>query len=228
MVDVKDQAESTDQSQADDQVSTQGDNQEQPTPAQEDQQSVDSQPEFTPEQLEKLREENENYKKALREERRKRRRSGQDQRTFTGQQQSGTQQQPQDGQQRSQAELAYYRNQTATFQLKEGAEKVLRDFPNAPDFVKTAIRRNPKGFINPETSSVEDGIEDIREHLEDLQDSWKDPKPPKKEVKVAGGNTPSTQSGANPAEIQSILETPVDEWTKEQRAKLKEYKASHT
>lgn len=219
MSDVTDQVEAVLQDQTPEAQPESPEPQAQPEAPQEESQSL------TPEQVERIRVENENYKRALREERRKRRSQTQESGTLPQGGQRGTQ----DNTGQMQQYVQSLEQQVAINQLKDGAKEVLRDFPDMPKHLKQAILRNPRGWVASDTTNVKDGIEDIREYLEDESANWSTPKPPKKEVQVAGGNRPDgTQSGATPAEIQAILDTPVDEWTKDQRAALNEYKKSHT
>lgn len=119
-------------------------------------------------------------------------------------------------------------------ELQEFARQKVRDYPDLPKHLKRALVNNPRGFLKLDTQDVEGGKLDLEDFLDDEQERYEreqakvNPPAAKKEVQVAGGNTPDgTQPGATPADIQKILETPVDEWTKEQDQALKEYKASH-
>lgn len=147
---------------------------------------------------------------------------------------SRTTPQGQQGQQIDPRYVQELQTRVAVSELQEFARQKVRDYPDLPKHLKRAIINNPRGFIKPNTGDVETGKLDIEDFLEDEQTRLEDeqlksqPTTPKKEVKVAGGNKPDNiQPGATPADIQKILNTPLDEWTKEDQALLKEYKESH-
>lgn len=131
--------------------------------------------------------------------------------------------------------VAELQTKVAIGELQEFARQKVKDYPALPKYLKRAIINNPRGFIKSQTSDVETGKLDIEDFLEDEQARYEDeeaknmPLVPKKTVHVTGGNTPdSIQPGATPADIQKILNSPVDEWTKTDRERLKEYRESHT
>ena len=115
-------------------------------------------------------------------------------------------------------------------ELKSGAKKILKDY-DVPESLKRAILRNPRGYIKPNTQDVENGLLDIEDYIESemelLSESQTSQTPPKKDVHVAGTNTPDTNIGATPAEIQAIMDKPVREWSPEDRKALKDYRESH-
>jgi len=122
----------------------------------------------------------------------------------------------------------------AVSELQEFARDKVKDYPDLPKYLKRAIINNPRGFIKATTSDVESGKLDIEDYLEDEQARYEDdqakamPPSPKKTVHVTGGNRPDNiQPGATPADIQKLINTPVDEWTKTDRERLKEYRESH-
>lgn len=167
--------------------------------------------------------EHENLKKALKAEREKfrRLRRGQTDR-------SGVQSAPSDN---KDVYIRQLETKVALSELKSGASKLLKNYPDIPESQKRAILRNPRGYIQAETQDVETGLLDIEDYIESEMEliAEQNPSltPPKKDVHVAGSNTPDANIGATPAQIQAILDTPVDEWTPEQRKALKDYRESH-
>ena len=168
-------------------------------------------------------EEHENLKKALKQERDKFRklRRGRTNR-------SGVQTPPPN----TQADyVKQLETKVAMGELKSGASKILKNYPDISGSLKRAILRNPRGYIKANTQDVETGLLDIEDYVEsemDLLSEQNDSQtPPKKDVHVAGSNTPDTDTGATPAQLQAILDKPVDEWTLEDRKLLKDYRESH-
>ncbi len=119
----------------------------------------------------------------------------------------------------------------AMSELKSGAKEILKNYPDIPESQKRAILRNPRGYIKGTTQDVQTGLLDIEDYIESelelISEQNPSPTPIKKDVQVAGSNTPDAKTGATPAEIQAILDKPVDEWTKEDRKLLKDYRESH-
>ncbi len=111
--------------------------------------------------------------------------------------------------------------------LRRGAEEMLQNYPQLPKHVKKAIIKNPRGFVQPATEDIQNGLIDIEDYVQDLvatiEGESGQPVTPKKQVPVAGTNTPAaTQGGTTPADIQKILDKPPTEYTKEDIAKLEE------
>lgn len=118
----------------------------------------------------------------------------------------------------------------AESQLRRGAEDILKNYPSLPEQVRKAILRNPRGYVGRDTQDVENGLLDIEEYvqgvLEDIEAGGQPSGPQPKQVPVAGTNQPTaTTPSATPAEIQKILDKPVDEWTAEEQALMKEHGA---
>jgi len=168
-------------------------------------------------------EEHENLKKALKQERDKFRklRRGQSSRRSVQTTPPNTQA----------AYIKQLETQVAITELKSGASKLLKNFPNIPESLKRAILRNPRGYIQTETRDVETGLLDIEDYIESemelLAEQDSSQTPPKKDVHVAGSNTPDANIGATPAEIQAIMDKPIRDWTPEDRKALKDYRESH-
>lgn len=168
-------------------------------------------------------EEHENLKKALKAEREKFRqlRRGRQDRSSVQSSQPTSQD----------AYIKQLETKVAMGELKSGASKILKNYPDIPESIKRAILRNPRGYIKADTQDVETGLLDIEDFVESEMEliSEQQPSltPPKKDVHVAGSNTPDTNIGATPAQIQAIMDKPVDEWTSEDRKSLKDYRESH-
>ena len=118
----------------------------------------------------------------------------------------------------------------AESQLRRGAEDMLNNYPDLPKEIRKAILKNPRGYVGRDTKDVENGLLDIEEYaqgvLEEMGEEGKPSETKPKQVPVAGMNQPSaTTPSATPAEIQKILDKPVDEWTPEEQALIKEHGA---
>lgn len=108
----------------------------------------------------------------------------------------------------------------AVSELRTQTEELLSDYPNLPESLRKAILRNPRGFVNFSSTTVDDAILDIQDYLDEVT-AGGNQTPDKKQVQVAGTNTPSqTQGDTSPAQVQAILAKPVDEWTPEERKLL--------
>lgn len=142
--------------------------------------------------------------------------------------------QGQGGQPSGQGNEEYVRNlelKVAENDLRTGARKILKNYPQLPKSVRSAILHNPRGFVNPETEDVETGLMDIEDYIESIAGEFGDPEagatpqgqqvPGQKQVKIAGtNNQDSSQGGSTPAEVASIMARPPDTWTAEDKAKL--------
>ena len=115
-------------------------------------------------------------------------------------------------------------------QLRRGAKDILENYPDLPKPVKKAILANPRGYVNRDTQDVENGLLDIEEYVqgvvEDIETEGKPSDSKPKQVPVAGTNQPSaTTPSGTPAEIQKILDKPVNEWTEEEQKLIGEHGA---
>lgn len=147
--------------------------------------------------------------------------------------------QGQGGQPGGQGNEEYVRNlelKVATNDLRSGARKILKNYPHVPKSVRTAILRNPRGFVNPETEDVETGLIDIEDYVASIAQQFggseTDVTPgqqpgsqqvpsQKKQVNVVGTNNQAApEGGTTPAEIAEIMARPADTWSKEDKAKL--------
>lgn len=115
-------------------------------------------------------------------------------------------------------------------QLRRGAEDILKNYPDLPKAIRKAILANPRGYVNRDTQDVENGLLDIEEYVqrvvEDIETGGKPSKSKPKQVPVAGTNQPTaTTPSATPAEVQAILDKPVNEWTEAEQELIKEHGA---
>lgn len=113
----------------------------------------------------------------------------------------------------------------AKSELTAYAREKLDANPNIPEAVKKAILSNVRGFVKESTTDVDSAKIDIDEYIDSITEApVTQPNP--KVIPVAATQAQETASGATPAEIQEILETPVDEWTDEQAKLVAQYKKS--
>lgn len=142
--------------------------------------------------------------------------------------------QGQDGTPSGQGNEEYVRNlelKVAENDLRTGARKVLKNYPQIPKSVRSAILKNPRGFVSPETEDVETGLMDIEDYVSGVAEQFGDPEagaapqgqqvPGQKQVKIAGtNNQDASQGGSTPADVAEIMARPADTWTAEDKAKL--------
>lgn len=130
---------------------------------------------------------------------------------------------------------AYVRSlevKTAEYELKDGVRKLIKeDYPELDPRIKKAILLNPLGYLKSGTKTVQDGLIDIQDYLDEIAYDSESitPKTTPTPIQVAGGNTPTdTQPGATPKDIQEIMNKPITEWTKKEQQTMDEYRMSHT
>lgn len=108
-------------------------------------------------------------------------------------------------------------------ELNDYTRDLLGQYPTVPELVKKAMLKNVRGFVNENTADVETAKIDILEYVEALA-AETIPAPVAKGFPVAATNLPTTESStANSDEVNKILNKPVDEWSKEEEAKLGEF-----
>ena len=56
----------------------------------------------------------------------------------------------------------------AEYEMKESLATVFEEYPNLPAHIKTAIQKNPRGFVKQGTVYVSDAIDDIRDYLDEI------------------------------------------------------------
>ena len=71
----------------------------------------------------------------------------------------------------------------AEYEMKESLSAVFEEYPHLPPQIKTAIQKNPRGFVKQGTVYVSDAIDDIRDYLDEYSQS----------LGEAPGSTPTAQ-----------------------------------
>ena len=118
---------------------------------------------------------------------------------------------------------------TAKQEVTDYTRDYLQQYPEFPEVIKKAILRNVRGFINETTTDPETAKIDVAEYIDEV---WADLQnkagTQRKEVKVTPPNVGAILGGkgTKPADIQAILDKPVDEWSDEEMAKLDSYSQS--
>lgn len=103
-------------------------------------------------------------------------------------------------------------------ELKEGVEELMGDYPNVPEAIKTAIRKNPYGFVPQGTVYVDDALFALEQFLLEQSSSSSPsgasapaaPTPtgsqsPAKEFPIAGTNAPGTGTSGKPT-VDKLVE----------------------
>lgn len=114
----------------------------------------------------------------------------------------------------------------AKTELTSFASELLDSHPEIPDAVVKAIKANVRGFVKENTTDVESAKIDIQEYIEGLLEGVKPGQQLPKVIPVASTTPKESPSGANPMDVQAILEKPVDEWTEEDAKTVDTYKKS--
>ena len=116
----------------------------------------------------------------------------------------------------------------AEYELKEGVKEVLENYPNLPKALSNAILKNPRGYVNPATTDVQNALLDIQDYLEGIYPEFAKEMPSvaPKNVPVAGTNKVVGASTQN-VDIRELLETPVEEWTPEQEKAFEAHKRAN-
>lgn len=107
---------------------------------------------------------------------------------------------------------------TAEFEIKEGVKDILDQYPNLPKYVQKAIIKNPRGFVQPTTTDVQNALLDIQDYIEDIYPEFAQTQttsPSPKNVPIMGNNRVLNESSRD-MDIQQILKIPPEEWTPEQ------------
>ena len=115
----------------------------------------------------------------------------------------------------------------ATAELRRGAEDVLSRYPQLPDYLRKAILKNPRGYVNESTTDVPNALLDIEDYILDLDAIQAEKAPEPKTFPVAGMNNPAaTQGSSTPAEVQKIMGKPLDTWTEDEARLVGEHAKS--
>ena len=112
----------------------------------------------------------------------------------------------------------------AKYELTDFAKGELDEHPEIPEPVKKAILANVRGFVKETTTDVESAKLDIQEYIGSLIEQL--PQPVPKAFPVANTKAQEAVGGANPMDIQQILEKPIDEWSPDEAKLVKTYKKS--
>lgn len=166
--------------------------------------------------------ENENLKKALKIEREKYRKLVQGKR-------QGNQGYSEDEELQNNPEYQNVVLENATYKLKEGAEGILRNYPQLPKAVARAISKNPRGFVNYGTRDIETALLDIEEYIIGyLEENEAELQQPNGGVKPKPAQIANTNKGGDSeknieSEIAEIEKLPPEEWTDEQEKKVTAY-----
>jgi len=59
----------------------------------------------------------------------------------------------------------------AEYEIKEGLTDIFKEYNNIPEYIKTAIQKNPRGFVKQGTVYVSDAMDDIRDYLDEISQS---------------------------------------------------------
>ena len=113
----------------------------------------------------------------------------------------------------------------AKSELTSFARDLLGEHPEIPEAVRKAVLSNVRGFVKESTTNINSAKIDIQEWIEQLAEGGSN-QPIPKVIPVASTTTPISASGAIPMDVQTILETPVDEWTEDQAKIVDKYKQS--
>lgn len=113
-------------------------------------------------------------------------------------------------------------------ELTDYARTTLDLYPGLHPAVKKAILGNARGFVNESTTDVETAKLDLAEYIESIAEEAETQNPSiPKSIKVAATNVSKTDiQGMRPAEIQKILDKPLDSWTDEEATAVEQYSKS--
>lgn len=115
----------------------------------------------------------------------------------------------------------------AEYELKEGTQEILEQFPHLPKEVVSAIKRNPRGFVNPTTTNVPQALMDIQEYVEGIAGDYPaQPTGQPKPFPVAGSNQVTGTGSKQNADIQKILAKPFEDWTPQEEQAVESYRNS--
>ncbi len=105
-------------------------------------------------------------------------------------------------------------------ELTDFARETMDQYPHLNPQVKKAILANVRGFVHESTSDIETGKMDLLEYIEDVAAEVEAERvpTPTKSFKVASTNVPASQSQVRPADVEAILQKPIDSWTEEDAA----------
>lgn len=160
----------------------------------------------------------ENYKKALQQERQMRKQYARELAQYRGSVQPEAPQ-SQQGVNPSDYEEAMLK--LAEYQLKEGVQEILDAYPQLDKATVNAIKRNPRGFVNPGTMDIQNALLDIADYVEEYvtnEGFTSNNTPQPRTVPIMGNNAPAQEDNVD-AEVQRLVnEVPPEDWTPEEAA----------
>ena len=113
----------------------------------------------------------------------------------------------------------------AKTELTDYARETLEQYPNLHPAVKKAILGNARGFVNENTTDVETAKLDLQDYIESIAEEAQAQPTPPKNFQVASTNVSKSDTpGVRPADIQKILEKPIDTWTDEEANVVENYR----
>ncbi len=115
-------------------------------------------------------------------------------------------------------------------ELTDYARQTLDQYPGLHPQVKKAILANARGFVNEETTDIDQAKIDLLDYIESIiegeQTQTAQPSV-SKSFQVAGSNVPTTTiGGVRPAEVAKILAKPLTDWTDEESKVVEDYSKS--
>lgn len=113
--------------------------------------------------------------------------------------------------------------------IKVGVKDILDQYPQLPESVKKAIQRNPRGFVQPDTTDVQTALLDIQDYLEEIAagNTPLPTAPQPKTVPIAQTNASVGPQKNIDAKLKAILAKSPEDMTSEDDALLAEYMAQN-
>lgn len=112
-------------------------------------------------------------------------------------------------------------------ELRVGAQDILEQYPQVPKSIASAIIKNPRGYVQPGTTDVQNALLDIQDYLEGIAGEFETPadgqNPQPKTVPIMGNNQQLGSQDSLEVQIQEIMKIPPEAWTKEQEKAVDEY-----
>jgi len=121
----------------------------------------------------------------------------------------------------------------AEYELREGAKDILDQYPQIPQYVRKAILKNPRGYVNQGTADVSNALLDIQDYVDEIALDFEGtgatgeaPQKPKN-VPIVGNNQQLGNQDKLELEIAEIQKIPLEEWTPEQEKRVNEFLAKN-
>lgn len=113
----------------------------------------------------------------------------------------------------------------AKTELTDYARETLDNYPGLHPAVKKAILSNARGFVNENTTDVETAKLDLQDYIESIAEEAQAQPTTPKNIPVASTNiSKSDTPGIKPADVQNILDKPIDTWTDEEAETIETYR----